>query len=250
MDISGRVAIITGASSGIGRAVAEVMAEAGAAGIVIADIDLARAEETREQIEATTSAQGLAVETDVGDEDQINGMVEAAMSRFGRVDILVNSAGICPIVPWDNTTLESWNRILQINLTGSYLCSKAVLPHMRQRNFGRLVFISSVAAFMGSVIGHVAYGASKAGVIALMKVIAKEFVGEGILANAIAPGSVDTPLTDGFGAEVKQQFAEGSPLKRQATAREIADAALFLVSDRSTYVNGATLHLNAGMLLV
>ncbi len=250
MDISGKVAIVTGGASGIGHAVAEVLAEAGAAGIVIADIDLARAEETKEQIEARTSTQGLVVKTDVRDEDQVNGMVEDAVSRFGRVDILVNNAGICPMVPWDDTTLESWNRILEINLTGAYLCSKAVLPHMRQRNFGRLVFISSLGAFMGSVTGHVAYGASKAGMIALMKVVAKEFATEGILANAIAPGSIDTPLTDDFGVEIKQRFAEASTLKRQGTPREIADAALFLVSDRSTYVNGATLHVNAGSLLV
>ena len=121
---------------------------------------------------------------------------------------------------------------------------------MRQYKFGRLVFISSAGAFMGSVTGHVAYGASKAGMIALMKVLAKEFAVEGILANAIAPGSIDTPLTDSFGVDAKRRFAEASPLERQGTPRELADAVLFLVSDRSTYVNGATLHVNAGSLLV
>ena len=250
MDISGRVAIVTGAASGIGRAVAEVLAEAGAAGIVIADVDMAGAEETKARVEAETSAQGLVVETDVANEDQVNAMVEKTIAHFGRADILVNNAGICPMVPWDDTTLESWNRILEINLTGAYLCSKAVLPHMRQHKFGRIVFISSAGAFMGSVTGHVAYGASKAGMLALMKVVAKEFAMEGILANAIAPGSIDTPITDSFGIEAKQRYAEASVLKRQGTPRELADAVLFLVSDRSTYVNGATLHVNAGSLLV
>ena len=103
---------------------------------------------------------------------------------------------------------------------------------------------------MGSVTGHVAYGASKAGMIALMKVLAKEFAVEGILANAIAPGSIDTPITDSFGVDAKRRFAEASSLGRQGTPRELADAVLFLVSDRSTYVNGATLHVNAGSLLV
>ena len=250
MDISGKVAIVTGAASGIGRAVAQVLGEAGAAGIVIADIDLAGANETRERLEAETPAQGLVVETNVADEDQVNAMVEKTVARFSRVDILVINAGICTMVPWDDTTLESWNRILEINLTGAYLCSKAVLPHMRQYKFGRLVFISSAGAFMGSVTGHVAYGASKAGMIALMKVLAKEFAVEGILANAIAPGSIDTPITDSFGVDAKRRFAEASSLGRQGTPRELADAVLFLVSDRSTYVNGATLHVNAGSLLV
>ena len=250
MDISGKVAIVTGAASGIGRAVAQVLGEAGAAGIVIADIDLAGANETKERLEAETPAQGLVVETNVADEDQVNAMVEKTVARFSRVDILVINAGICPMVPWDDTTLESWNRILEINLTGAYLCSKAVLPHMRHNKFGRLVFISSAGAFMGSVTGHVAYGASKAGMIALMKVLAKEFAVEGILANAIAPGSIDTPITDSFGVDAKRRFAEASSLGRQGTPRELADAVLFLVSDRSTYVNGATLHVNAGSLLV
>ena len=250
MDVSGRVAIVTGAASGIGRAVAEVLAEAGAAGVVVADVDVAGGVETRERVEADSPTQVLVVETDVGDEDQVNAMVEETVAHFGRVDILVNNAGICPMVPWDKTTLASWNRILQVNLTGAYLCSRAVLPHMRQQQFGRLVFISSVGAFVGSVTGHVAYGASKAGMIALMKVVAKEFAAHGILANAIAPGSIDTPITDSFGPEAKQRYADLSTLKRQGTPRELADAVLFLVSERATYMNGATLHVNAGSLLV
>ena len=250
MDISGRIAVVTGAASGIGRAVAEVLAEAGAAGVVIADVDSAGAGETRDRVEANTQAKGLVVETDVADQEQVNRMVVQAIERFGRVDILVNNAGVCPMVPWDDTTLESWNRILEINLTGAYLCSKAVLPHMRQQKFGRIVYISSLGAFVGSVTGHVAYGVSKSGMLALMKVVAKEFASEGILANAIAPGSIDTPITDSFGAEAKKKFADASTLKRQGTPRELADTVLFLVSDRSTYVNGATLHVNAGSLLV
>ena len=250
MDISGRIAIVTGAASGIGRAVVEVLAEAGAAGIVIADIDKAGANETQQWVETHTATQGLVVETDVANEVQVNAMVKQAVARFGRVDILVNNAGICPMVPWDDTTLASWNRILDVNLTGAYLCSKAVLPYMRQHKFGRLVFISSAGAFMGSVTGHVAYGASKAGMIALMKVVAKEFALEGILANAIAPGSIDTPITASFGSDAKQRYADASTLKRQGRPRELADAVLFLVSERSTYVNGTTLHVNAGSLLI
>ena len=175
MDLSGRVAIVTGAASGIGRAVCSVLAEAGADGIVIADVDRGGAEETRAQLETLTQARGRVVEVDVSDPDQVAAMVETASTEFGRVDILINNAGICPMTSWDQTTLETWNRIIEVNLTGAYLCSKAVLPQMRRQKYGRIVFISSAGAFMGSVTGHVAYGASKAGMLALMKVVAKEF---------------------------------------------------------------------------
>ena len=250
MDIAGRIAIVTGGASGIGRAVCQVLAEAGAGGVVIADIDARGAAETRAQIEAATAAEGLVVATDVSDEDQVAGLIAATVERFGRIDILVNNAGICPMVAWDQTDLVSWNRIIEVNLTGAYLCCRAVLPHMRARRHGRVVFISSAGAFMGSVTGHVAYGASKAGMLALMKVVAKEFAGEGVLTNAIAPGSIDTPITASFGPDTKRKYADTATLKRQGTPRELADAVLFLVSDRSTYINGAPLHVNGGSLLV
>ena len=250
MDLSGRVAIVTGAASGIGRAVSSVLAEAGAAGVVIADVDRTGAEETRAQLEASTQARGWVAEVDVSDPAQVAAMVATASAEFGRVDILVNNAGICPMASWDETTLESWNRIIEVNLTGAYLCSKAVLPQMRRQKYGRIVFISSAGAFMGSVTGHVAYGASKAGMLALMKVVAKEFAAEGVLANAIAPGSIDTPITESFGPDAKARYAEAATLKRQGTPRELADAVLYLVSQRATYVNGATLHVNGGSLLV
>ena len=250
MDISGRVAIVTGAASGIGRAVVEVLAEAGASAVVISDVDEDGAKQTQSVIESNTKAKALVIKADVSDEGQVNNLVEATIEQFGQVDILVNNAGVCPTTPWDETTLENWNHVLGINLTGSYICTKAVLPHMRKRKYGRIVYISSAGAFLGSVVAHVAYGASKAGMIALMKVVAKNFATEGILANAIAPGSIDTPLTNSFGPEQKKKFAEVAPLKRQGSARELADAVLYLVSDRATYMNGATLHVNGGSLLV
>ncbi len=250
MEISGRAAIVTGAASGIGRATAQVLAEAGAAGVVVVDTNVEGAEQTRAHLEATTAAKGLVVEADVSVKGQVDKMVGAALEQFGQVDILVNNAGICPMVAWDDATLEDWNRILEVNLTGAFICTKAVMPHMEERQYGRIVYISSVGAFMGSITGHVAYGASKAGLIALMKVVAKSCAKDGILANAIAPGSIDTPIADSFGPEAKRNYAEAAPLKRQGSARELADAVLYLVSDRATYVNGATLHVNGGSLLV
>ena len=250
MDISGRVAIVTGAASGIGRATAEVLAEAGAAGVVVADVDAAGGAQTVSLVQSRTPAKGLFVAVDVAREDQVEALVAATVERFGRVDILVNNAGICPTTPWEETTLERWNQVLAVNLTGAFLCTRAVLPHMRARRFGRIVYISSAGAVLGSVTAQAGYGASKAGMIALMKYVARNFAADGILANAIAPGSIDTPITDSFGPEVKRDFAKISFLDRQGTPRELADAVLYLVSDRSTYVTGATFHVNGGFVLV
>ena len=241
---------MTGAASGIGRATAEVLAEAGAAGVVVADVDAAGGEQTVSLVQSRTPAKGLFVATDVAREDQVEALVAATVERFGRVDILVNNAGICPTTPWEETTLERWNQVLAVNLTGAFLCTRAVLPHMRARRFGRIVYISSAGAVLGSVTAQAGYGASKAGMIALMKYVARNFAADGILANAIAPGSIDTPITDSFGPEVKRDFAKISFLDRQGTPRELADAVLYLVSDRSTYVTGATFHVNGGFVLV
>lgn len=250
MDLSGRVAIVTGAASGIGRAIAVGLSKAGAAVVVTAHINVKGANETLALIKSRSKAEGLVVEVDVSDEIQVAGMVEATLSRFGRIDILVNNAGICPVVGWDDADLASWNRILAVNLTSMFICTKAVIPHMRAQRYGRIVFISSMAALVGSFVAHVAYGVSKAGVIALMKSVAKGFAQDGILANAICPGSIDTPLTDSFGEETKRQFASACLLKRQGTPEELADAVVFLVSDQSTYITGVTLNVDGGMLIV
>ena len=250
MDISGKVAIVTGAASGIGRATAEVLAEAGAAAVVVADVDVGGGEQTVSLVQSRTQARGLFVATDVAREEQVDTLVASTVERFGKVDILVSNAGICPTTSWEKTTLEHWNQVLAVNLTGAFLCTRAVLPHMRTHKFGRIVYISSAGAVLGSITAQVGYGASKAGMIALMKYVARNFATDGILANAIAPGSIDTPITNSFGPEVKRNFAKVSFLDRQGTPRELADAVLFLVSDRATYVTGATFHVNGGFVLV
>jgi len=249
MNLKDQVAIVTGGGSGIGRAIAETFAEAGISGITIVDINRKAAREVADYLQTRYACTAIASEADVSNETAVEETVATTANAFGRVDILVNNAGICSVTPWDEITLESWNRILEVNLTGAFLCTKRVVPHMRRRRYGRIVYITSIAAFLGSLVAHVAYGASKAGMIALMKSVAKEFAAEGITANAIAPGTIDTPMTDSFGSVLKGRLAESALLKRQGTPREIADAALFLVSSRATYVTGATMHVNGGALL-
>lgn len=248
--LTGKVAVITGGASGIGRAVAEVLAEAEIAGLTIADIDEREAVGVAGDISGRFDTDAIGVATDVAIGAQVEAMVERTVGRFQRLDILVNNAGIAPVVRWSEVTEANWRHVLDINLNGAFLCMLAVLPIMQRQQAGRIVNISSAGAFVGSVCAHPAYGVSKAGMIAMTKSAAKEHATDNILVNAIAPGSIDTPLTHSFGEAQMEEFRQAAPLKRQGSPREIADAVWYLVSDRSTYVTGATLHVNGGALLV
>ena len=249
-ELTGKVAVITGGASGIGRAVAEVLAEADVTGLTIADIDGEAAEKVAGDISDRFDADAIGVATDVTVAAQVEAMVEGTVGRFERLDIVVNNAGIAPVVPWSKVTEADWRRVLDINLNGAFLCMLAALPIMQRQQAGRIVNISSAGAFVGSICAHPAYGVSKAGMIAMTKSAAKEYAADNILVNAIAPGSVDTPLTHSFGEAQVAAFRDATPLQRQGAPREIADAVWYLVSDRSTYVTGATLHVNGGSLLV
>jgi 3-oxoacyl-[acyl-carrier protein] reductase len=250
MKLNDQVGIITGAGSGMGTAIAERFAKAGIAGLTIADVNIEAAGVVAEDLNSRYDCKAVAVAVDVSDQDQVAAMAAQTAAQFGRIDILINNAGICPMVSWEDTTLDDWNKILRVNLTGPFLCTKAVAPYMQKRKYGRIIFISSLAAFTGSIVASVAYGVSKGGVIPLMKSVAKNYAADGILVNAVAPGSIDTPMTKEIGEEGARQLREGSLLKRQATPTELADTILFLVSDHSTFMTGATMHVNGGALLV
>ena len=249
MNLKGRVAIVTGGAQGLGRATVEAFVEADALGVIIADVQADQAQATAKEIMAAQSGQVVALPTDVCNPSQVEAMVQAAVDRFGRIDILVNNAGMCPIIDWDSVTLEDWNRILAVNVTGMFLCTKAVIPHMKIQKYGRIVYVSSPAGRVGSIIAHVAYGVSKGGCLALMKSVAKGFAKDGILANAILPGPIDTPLSHSFGEDFWNSQEERPLLKRHASAKEVADAVLFLVSDRSTYITGHELWVDGGWSL-
>jgi 3-oxoacyl-[acyl-carrier protein] reductase len=249
MELDGKIAIITGGAQGIGRAIAEQFAAEGSAGIVIADVQDQKAAEFAQEVMNRYGSSIIAIPTDVSDGKQVKHMVEATLERFGNIDILVNNASLCPVVTWDNVTIENWNQILAVNLTGMLLCTQAVIPVMKMQKSGRIVFISSEAAFNGSYTAHVAYGVTKAGELALMYSVAKGFASENILANAITCGPVDTPLSHNLGAEFWAESDRRTLLKRHASAHEIADAVLFLVSSRSSYITGQVLRVNGGMNL-
>ena len=234
----------------MGAAFAERFAQAGIAGLTIADVNIEAARNVAEDLSSRYDCEAIPVAVDVSDQHQVEAMATQTAEQFGRIDILINNAGICPLVTWEDTTLDDWNKILQVNLSGPFLCTKAVAPHMQKRKSGRIVYISSMAAFTGSIIASVAYGVSKGGLIPLMKSVAKKYAPDGILVNAVAPGSIDTPMTATFGEDGARQLREASLPKRQAAPSELADTILFLVSDHSSYITGATLHVNGGALLV
>ncbi len=194
--LKGRVAIVTGAGSGIGRATALALASAGAL-VAAADLSVAAAQASVEQIRQS-GGQAVAVEVDVAGPESVRNMMDRTHSALGPVSILVNCAGICPTTPLLEVTLDEWNRVLAVNLTGAFLCAQAVLPDMMANQWGRIVNISSLAGQVGGIIVGPHYAASKGGLLALTKSLALVGAGYGITANAIAPGTVDTPMRDNF----------------------------------------------------
>jgi 3-oxoacyl-[acyl-carrier protein] reductase len=248
MDLSGKVAIVTGSARGIGRAIALKLAEVGA-DIVLNDI--AAAAEALEDVASEIRAlgrQALAVTADVSANDDVNRMVEAAVNTFGHIDILVNNAGVTRDQLLMRMTDEEWDTVLNIDLKSAFLCTRAVLrPMLRQRR-GRIVSIASVVGIIGNV-GQANYAAAKAGVIAFTKSVAKEVGSRGITANAVAPGFIETRMTEKLDEKQKQALLEHIPLGSIGTPRDVAEAVAFLASEEAKYITGQVLNVDGGMAL-
>ena len=246
MTLKDQVAIITGGARGIGYSIAERLASDGAA-VAIADIsaDSAYAAATRLQ-EAGYQAQ--AIPTDITDRDSVNKMVQATLDAFGRLDLLVNNAGVGLNRPFLETTLEDWERVLRVNLTGTFVCSQAASRVMVEAGGGRIIHIASISGERGAQ-NRSAYGASKAGVIQLTKVMALELAAKGIRVNAVAPGPVATPMTSVTHTQaIRDSYYSRIPLKRYAQPEEIAAAVAFLASDEASFVNGHILDVDGGFI--
>jgi 3-oxoacyl-[acyl-carrier protein] reductase len=237
-SLSGRVALVTGASRGIGRAIAPRLAGDGAAVVVNYVGNAAAAAEVAADVERA-GGQALAVQADVGIAADVTRLFEQAVERFGKVDVLVNNAGVGRQQPLDRITEADWDDLLRVNLTSVFLMTQAVLPGMRSRRWGRVINLSSVAAQTGGVIGpH--YAASKAGMIGLTHSYASLLAKEGVTANAIAPALVETDMVKGFPANAVERI----PVGRLGTSEEVADVALMLA--RNGYVTGQTINVNGG----
>jgi 3-oxoacyl-[acyl-carrier protein] reductase len=246
MSLSGRVAFVTGASQGIGRACALKLATAGAA-IAVAARNQEKLNELTNEITAA-GGKAAAFALDVTDEEQIKSAIKASIAHFGKIDILVNNAGITRDQLVMRMKRVDWNAVLETNLTSAYLCIQQVSTSMLKQRWGRIINIASVFGQMGQA-GQANYSASKAGLIGLTMAIARELGSRNITCNAVAPGFIETAMTDVLGDEFKQTAAKQIPLGRVGSPADVASAVAFLASDEASYITGHVLNVNGGMLM-
>lgn len=242
MELKDKVAIVTGAARGIGASIADILSEKGAA-VVIADMNINKAQEYSDLL-ASKGRDAFAVKVDVGSEESIKQMVQAVMQKYGRIDILVNNAGIIDNKPIPEMLLEDWDRVIDINMRGAFLCSKEVIAIMIKAKSGKIVNIASMGGQVGGLKVSPDYAASKAGSICLAKSFARYGARYGITANAVCPGFIDTEMTKDQGYNPNDV-----PLGRLGTPEDIAKAVYFLASPLSDYITGATIDVNGGLLM-
>jgi len=244
MVLDGKKAVVTGAAQGIGQAIAESLAQAGA-DVVVADLDAGRCQDTVDRVKKH-NRQALAVSTNVGQWDAVKALVDQVVKDWGRIDIFVNNAGITRDGLVVRMKEEDWNAVIQVNLTGTFYCIKAALGPMSKQRYGRIINMASVVGVMGNA-GQANYAASKAAVIGLTKSIAREYASRNITVNAVAPGFINTAMTQGLGEDVKEMLSKQIPLGRLGEPGDIAEAVRFLASDAASYITGQVLHVNGGM---
>ncbi|MDD3087877.1 MAG: 3-oxoacyl-[acyl-carrier-protein] reductase [Candidatus Omnitrophica bacterium] len=246
MRLKDKVALITGGARGIGRSIAMVFAREGA-DIVVADVNLELASKTAAEIEGL-GRKALALELDVTDFAKVEDGVNKILDKLGKVDILVNNAGITK----DNLLLRmsqaEWDAVINVNLKGTFNCIKAVSRPMVKQRSGRIISIASIIGLMGNW-GQANYAASKAGIIALTKTVAKELASRNINANSVAPGFIQTDMTAKLPEEVKRKMMEAIPMAKLGTPEDVANVCLFLASDESSYVTGQTITVDGGMVM-
>ena len=246
IDCSGKNALVTGAGRGIGREIALKLAQAGA-NIAVCDVDLATAQSTALEIEKL-GRKSLALKADVSKASDISEMVTAFLGTFASLDILINNAGITRDGLIMRMKEEDWDLVLDINLKSAFLCCKEASRHMMKARSGKIVNIASVVGIMGNA-GQVNYSASKAGLIGLTKTLAREFASRNIQVNAVAPGFIQTAMTDKLSAAEKEKLSAGIPSQKLGLPVDVANAVLFLASPLADYITGQVLAVDGGLAM-
>jgi len=246
LELLGKVGLVTGGAQGIGKAIALLLAKNGA-DVAISDINLEKAQEAANEIQGL-GRRSLAVKANVADFKEVEQMVDTIVVQMCRIYILVNNAGITRDRLILRMTEEDWDAVLDVNLKGTFNCTKAAIRYMSKQKSGKIVSIASVTGEMGNA-GQANYGASKAGVIGFTKTIAREFATRGINVNAIAPGYVQTAMTDAVPDKAKEMLKQMIPMERLGQPEDVAQAVLFLVSERSSYITGQVLNVNGGIYM-
>ena len=246
MKLEGRVALVTGASQGIGRACALALAREGAS-VAVAARNQQKLEELVGQITAA-GGKAAAFVMDVAEEEQVKSGIKSALGQFGKIDILVNNAGITRDQLVMRMKRADWDAVLNTNLTSAYLCIQQVIGSMLKQRWGRIINISSIFGQTGQA-GQVNYAAAKAGLLGLTKALAREVASRNITVNAVAPGWIETAMTSGLSAELREQVIKTVPLGRPGPDAEVAHAVRFLASEEASYITGQTLAVNGGMYM-
>ena len=246
MTLSGRVALVTGASQGIGRACGVKLAASGAT-VAVAARSQEKLTELVKEIEGN-GGKAFAFPVDVADEDQVKNTFKSAIAQLGKIDILVNNAGITRDQLVMRMKRADWDAVLNTNLTSAYLCTQQAIGSMLKQRWGRIINVTSVFGQMGQA-GQANYAASKAGLIGLTMAIAREVGSRNITCNAVAPGFIETAMTSGFSEDFKQNALKAIPLGRVGTPEDVANAVAFLASDEASYITGHVLSINGGMLM-
>jgi len=247
MNFAGQVAIVTGAGRGMGRAFAHALAQHGAS-VALADIDEAAARSAADEI-CQAGGQAVAIRTDVACQRDVCELVGQTVGRFGRLDVLICNAGICQRGSVLELTEQDWDRMMAVNLKGAFLCIREALRPMIEQRYGRIVVISSQGGRTGGILVAANYCASKAGLLGLVRAVAREVAGKGITVNAVAPGATDTELMADWPAEQKRALAASIPVGRLGSAEDIVAPVLMLASRQAGYITGATLDVNGGLFI-
>jgi 3-oxoacyl-[acyl-carrier protein] reductase len=248
MRLMRNTAIVTGGARGIGSAICRAFAREGAK-VLIVDIDLPLAEALASDIRAAHGPAVHALSCDITSPESVEEMFRNALDRFGRVDILVNNAGICPLTPFESISPGEWDKVLEINLKGAFLCCQKVIGPMQEQAYGRIINISSVSGKMGGVLVGAHYAASKAGLIALTFCLARAYASQGVTANVIAPATVETDMTRTWPKAHIDALVRAIPAGRLGQPSDVAEAAVFLASREAAFITGEVLDVNGGFLM-